>query len=133
MNEAEYRTAITNSIKRICVRAEEARLRTNPRPPHALDWIWWLVVKRGERKDGKDWTPKWNVISRVSYPHMAEFLPRSREDEYAKTFVALEDFMKWFDRALIGECKHQEELNRQCESKIVRLQTHIALKGDSAT
>ena len=48
-------------------------------------------------------------------------------DRLARTYCAMEELAAWLDRVDAGEKLHQEEINRQAESKIVRLQTAAAL------
>lgn len=52
------------------------------------------------------------------------------EDMLARTYCALEDFDDWLTRVEDGVARHEEELKRQCASKMVRLQTYaVSIAG----
>lgn len=90
--------------------------RSNPRVPYRLGWIgnYFSIA-----------THKYSVPSNcVSFKNVSVNVPI---DKLARTFCALEDFEDWLDRVRDGSKKHQQEMEKQAETKIVRFKTFASM------
>ena len=101
----------------IKLKLENAKFRFNPRVPHNLLWVF-----KGLKRMVS------GPYHRIKVPKGHEPIPLNKDekitiDRLSRSFCVLENFEHWLTKAKQGEKKHQTEMEKQSESKIIRLKT----------
>ena len=109
--------AVKQKISQVKNKYLKLNKKGNPRPPRKLDWL------AKEMNDQKTRVDK----SFVSLKEIYGFNENIKLDTLARTFCALEDFENWIEKTEIGAKKHQEEMEKQANHKIVRMKTFASL------
>lgn len=101
----------------------QAPRRCRMRPPVALEWLVKRLMNQGNIGSEKLPSGHWYPTSYGESPTNAPL------DRLARTFCALEECEAWLDRCDEAEKRHVTEIERQAESKIVRLRSFAEFGG----
>lgn len=111
--------ALNKKASAVATRFNNLNMSSNPRIPVKLHW---LAVVLKEWGTSAQKTPQ----GYVSVPIKGLDGPVPI-DQMARTFCALEDFESWLNKVEEGIKKHQQEIEKQSEMKIIRLKTFASL------
>lgn len=105
--------AIKWKHEQVCRRYNNLNNRNNFRVPYHIQWIF----------DHRKISTK-----AKSFANLRDLTnPINKLDKLARTFCALEEAEEWLDKLEAGIKRHQEEMERQANTKICRLKTFVAL------
>jgi len=114
--------AFVLKAKEVMAKLEKLDKRSHPRPPARLRWL--VDSLCGSYGSATCPPPGYEGVTR-SYSDIRT--PTGPKDRLARTFVALEEIEEWITRAAAGAARHQQEVERQSNGDIVRLETYAAL------
>lgn len=112
-------SAVQQKIQQVKSKYSNLDKRSNPRPPS--DFVWILKDMGFGTHIKINQKPAKNTyrVEDVTYKRTE----LTNIDRLARLFCLLEDLEDWIAKTEVGAKKHQEEMERQAATKIVRMKT----------